>query len=151
MASGCRLRQLLVYWPWTPIWALFLMTHFIVVGAKTPATKLAIVWFFTWKIKEIILITWVLIPIKSGFFDRIFFSAVDQIILIFLNAESLLSYSARILQDTKLQTIYVSFRQWYFVTKIVLTYCEKKILIVIDKNFWNSRLKAKNLQNFWDH
>ena len=31
----------------------------------------------------------------------------------------------------------------YFVTKIVLTYCEK--------NFWNSRLKAENLQNFWDH
>ena len=109
MASGCRLRQLLVYWPWTPIWALFLMTHFIVVGAKTPATKLAIVWFFTWKIKEII--RWVLITIKIfgsdfldrifgsnfwiGFLDRIFFSAIDQIILILLNAESLLSYSAR--------------------------------------------------------
>ena len=27
---------------------------------------------------------------------------------------------------------------------------EKKIL-VIEKNFWNSRLKAKNLKKFWDH
>ena len=34
------------------------------------------------------------------------------------------------------------------VTKIVLTYCEKKL---IEKNFWNWRLKAENLQNFWDH
>ena len=31
---------------------------------------------------------------------------------------------------------------WYFVTKIVL---------VMEKNFWNSRLKAENLQKFWDH
>ena len=41
-------------------------------------------------------------------------------------------------------------RKWYFVTKIVLTYYEKK-LFVIEKNFWNSRLKAENLQNVWDH
>ena len=27
----------------------------------------------------------------------------------------------------------------------------EKIVVVIKKNFWNSRLKAKNLQNFWDH
>ena len=40
---------------------------------------------------------------------------------------------------------------WYFVTKIVLAYCEKKIVLVIEKNFWNSRLKAENLQKFWDH
>ena len=26
-----------------------------------------------------------------------------------------------------------------------------KIVLVIEKNFWNSRLQAKNLQNFWDH
>ena len=38
--------------------------------------------------------------------------------------------------------------KWYFVTKIVLTYCEKKIVLAIEKNFWNSRLKAENLQNF---
>ena len=31
-------------------------------------------------------------------------------------------------------------QKWYFVTKIVLTYCEK--------NFWDSRLMAENLQNF---
>ena len=27
----------------------------------------------------------------------------------------------------------------------------EKIVLVIKKNFWNSRLKAKNLQQFWDH
>ena len=27
----------------------------------------------------------------------------------------------------------------------------EKIVLVIEKNFWNSRLKAKNLQNLWDH
>ena len=37
-------------------------------------------------------------------------------------------------------------------SKIVLTYCEKKMYkLVIEKNFWNSRLKAEKLQNFWDH
>ena len=27
----------------------------------------------------------------------------------------------------------------------------RKNVLVIEKNFWNSRLKAENLQNFWDH
>ena len=27
----------------------------------------------------------------------------------------------------------------------------EKIVLVIEKNFWNLRLKAENLQNFWDH
>ena len=27
----------------------------------------------------------------------------------------------------------------------------EKIVLVIEKNFWNSRLKAKNFQKFWDH
>ena len=27
----------------------------------------------------------------------------------------------------------------------------EKIALVIEKNFWNSRLKGKNLQVFWDH
>ena len=27
----------------------------------------------------------------------------------------------------------------------------EKIVLVIEKNFWNSRLKAEKLQNFWDH
>ena len=29
----------------------------------------------------------------------------------------------------------------YFVSKIVLTYCEKKIVLVIKKNVWDSRLR----------
>ena len=27
----------------------------------------------------------------------------------------------------------------------------EKNVLVIEKNFWNLRLKAENLQNFWDH
>ena len=27
----------------------------------------------------------------------------------------------------------------------------EKIDLVIEKNFWNSRLEAENLQKFWDH
>ena len=27
----------------------------------------------------------------------------------------------------------------------------EKIVLVTKKSFWNSRLKAENLQNFWDH
>ena len=27
----------------------------------------------------------------------------------------------------------------------------EKIVLVIEKDFWNSRLNAENLQNFWDH
>ena len=27
----------------------------------------------------------------------------------------------------------------------------EKIVLVIEKKFWNSWLKAENLQNFWDH
>ena len=42
-------------------------------------------------------------------------------------------------------------QKWYFVTKIVLTYCEKKIVLVIENKFWKSRLKAEELQNCWDH
>ena len=37
-------------------------------------------------------------------------------------------------------------------SEIVLTNCEKKMFyLVTEKNFWNSRLKAENLQKFWDH
>ena len=39
-------------------------------------------------------------------------------------------------------------KDWSFVSKIVLW---EKIVLVIEKNFWNSRLKAENFQNFWDH
>ena len=27
----------------------------------------------------------------------------------------------------------------------------EKVVLLIEKNFWNSRLKAENLQNFWEH
>ena len=43
---------------------------------------------------------------------------------------------------------------WYakndiLLPKIVLTYTLwQKIVLVIKKNFWNSKLKAENLQNF---
>ena len=33
---------------------------------------------------------------------------------------------------------------WYFVFKIVLTYCEKQIVLAIEKNVSNLRLKAEN-------
>ena len=33
-------------------------------------------------------------------------------------------------------------KKWYFISKIVLTYCEKKNVLMIEKNFWNSRLKT---------
>ena len=46
---------------------------------------------------------------------------------------------------------------WIKLPKMVLCYqncfeliCEK-IVLLIEKNCWNLRLKAKNLQNFWDH
>ena len=42
-----------------------------------------------------------------------------------------------------------SWKKLYFVNKIVLTDCVKKIVLVIEKNFWNSRLKGENFQNFW--
>ena len=40
--------------------------------------------------------------------------------------------------------------KWYFVSKIVLTYCEKNCSSDRE-NLWNSRLKPENLQKFWDH
>ena len=40
-------------------------------------------------------------------------------------------------------------KQWYFFSKIVLIYWEKKIALFT--KLWNSRLKAKNLQTFWNH
>ena len=44
---------------------------------------------------------------------------------------------------------------WQFKNGILLPklFCltVRKIVLVIEKNFWNSRLKAKNLQKFWDH
>ena len=47
----------------------------------------------------------------------------------------------------------------YKVSFVPLVFCYQncsdllweKIVLVIEENFWNSRLKAENLQNFWDH
>ena len=46
-----------------------------------------------------------------------------------------------------------------FHVEVTLVFCYQncsdllweKIVLVIEKNFWNSRLKAENLQKFWDH
>ena len=39
--------------------------------------------------------------------------------------------------------------KWYFVTKIVLTYCEKKIVLFSDREkLLKSKLKAENLNVF---
>ena len=52
---------------------------------------------------------------------------------------------------------------WYALrkkcSKLEMVFCYQncsdllweKIVLLIEKNFWNSRLKAENLQNFWDH
>ena len=61
----------------------------------------------------------------------------------------------------------VQIRTWNYIYFCFWLYCKKKrngillpklfwayvrkIVPVIKKNFWNSRLKAKNLQNVWDH
>ena len=42
----------------------------------------------------------------------------------------------------------MSDRNWYFLTKIVPTYCEKKCSSVREETFEKSRLKAENLQKF---
>ena len=42
-------------------------------------------------------------------------------------------------------------KTWYFVTKIVLTYCVKKLFYWLGKICQKSRLKAENLQKFFDH
>ena len=50
-----------------------------------------------------------------------------------------------------------NFKQIGFEAEMVFCYqnCSdllwEKIVLVMEKNFWNSRLKAENLQNFWDH
>ena len=44
-------------------------------------------------------------------------------------------------------------------SKLTMVFCyqncsdllREKIVLVIEKNFWSSRLKAKNMQHFWDH
>ena len=44
-----------------------------------------------------------------------------------------------------------NWEKWYCVTKFFSDLLWEKIVLVIVKNFWNSRLKADNFQKFWDH
>ena len=53
-------------------------------------------------------------------------------------------------QDTKYVLVLYVRMYWYFVTKIVLTYCEKNCSSD-QEIFWKTRLKAENLQNFCNH
>ena len=63
----------------------------------------------------------------------------------------LLYWGVSCLHKSRTNSLVITLRaKWYFVTKIVLTYCEKKIVLVIEKSFWSSRLQAENLQKFWD-
>ena len=81
--------------------------------------------------------------------SQLFSGAPFTIFVAFWN-RLLTSISLKILSRIKRKKIYI-------LLKMVFCYqnCSdllwEKIVIVIEKNFWNSRLKAKNLQNFWDH
>ena len=65
------------------------------------------------------------------------------------------------MQDSEFQNWLLDLMSKTFSTKssISMVFCYQscsdllweKIVLVIQKNFWNSRLKAENLQNFWDH
>ena len=48
------------------------------------------------------------------------------------------------------QTLRIFWRNGNLLPKLFWPIWEK-IVLMIEKNFWNSRLKAKNLQKFWDH
>ena len=37
---------------------------------------------------------------------------------------------------------HASFQKWYFVSKIVLTYCEKEIILLIDKKLLKFKAEA---------
>ena len=49
--------------------------------------------------------------------------------------------------------------EWFKIQNWEMVFCYQncsdllweKIVLVIEKNFWNLRLKAKNLQKIWDH
>ena len=58
---------------------------------------------------------------------------------------------------SKLKVVHLKSRK--YMTSGYMVFCyqncsdllREKIVLVIEKNFWNSRLKAENFQNFWDH
>ena len=80
---------------------------------------------------------------------------------------SLFFTNNKIISDTSTLNLNLNFKQ--YVTYVIVdstNFCwskkEKKFQncsdllweknhLVIEKNFWNSRLLAENLQNFWDH
>ena len=47
----------------------------------------------------------------------------------------------------KIQGSTYCYETWYFVSKNFLTVLREKIVLVIEKNILNSRLKPENLQN----
>ena len=55
------------------------------------------------------------------------------------------------MQTQIMQTIQVVLKRMVFYYQNCSDVLWEKIVIVIEKNFWNSRLKAENLQKFWDH
>ena len=67
-------------------------------------------------------------------------AAVNSCIFFFLQGKG------NLVLDFSLLGLAVEF--WYFVFKIVLTYCEKYLFLWSKKN-WNSRPKVENLQTFW--
>ena len=63
----------------------------------------------------------------------------------------LLTLAIHLLFQLNVQSKHLDFsNKWYFVTKNVWQLWEKNVL-VIEKIFWNSRLKAENLQKLWYH
>mgnify|MGYP007086847449 CR=1 FL=1 len=67
-----------------------------------------------------------------------------------------LAKKCHILQFILGKTLQIALQQFLFVKngillpKLFWLSMKKKIVLVIEKNVWNSRLKAENLQTFWD-
>ena len=61
--------------------------------------------------------------------------------------------------QSKKYSIFLKHPTFFLFSRTKMVFCYQncsdllweKIVQVIKKNFWNSRLKAENLQNFWDH
>ena len=60
------------------------------------------------------------------------------------------TWSSLMFKSSKTSIFLFMSRNGILLLKIVLIYCEKKMFLVIEKNFWNSSLKVENLQKFWD-
>ena len=55
------------------------------------------------------------------------------------------------MQTQIMQTIQVVLKRMVFYYQNCSDVLWEKNVLMIEKNFWNSRLKAKNFQKFWDH